>query len=79
MAYLEGLCSFFINHMAVICVSGFSLTRLSILKGTSLHLYFLITNLFSVLKIVLWYLNMSFVDKATRFKIGKYLLNRETV
>ena len=28
---------------------------------------------------VLWYLNMSSIDLAIRFKIGMYLLNRESV
>jgi len=39
--------------------------------------YFLVTNVFSVSKLILWYLNMSSIDLATRFKIGKYLLKRE--
>jgi len=41
------------------------------------NLYFLVTNVFSVSKVILWYLNMSSIDFATWFKIGMYLLNRE--
>ena len=41
------------------------------------NLYFLVTNIFSVSKLFLWYLNMSSIDLATRFRIGMYLLNRE--
>jgi len=41
------------------------------------NLYFLVTNIFSVSKLILWYLNMSSIDLATRFRIGMYLLNRE--
>jgi len=40
-------------------------------------LYFLVTNVFSVSTVILWYLNMSSIDLATRFKIRMYLLNRE--
>jgi len=41
--------------------------------------YFLVTNIFSVLKLILWYFNkiMSSMDLATWFKIGMCLLNRE--
>jgi len=35
--------------------------------------YFLVTNVFGVSKLILWYLNMSSIDLATRFKTGMYL------
>ena len=41
------------------------------------NLYFLVTNIFSVSKLILLYFNMSSIDLATRFKIGMYLLHRE--
>jgi len=40
-------------------------------------LHFLDTNVFSVSKLILWYLIMSSIDVATQFKIEMYLLNRE--
>jgi len=43
------------------------------------NLYFLVTNVSSVSKLILWYLNniMSSIDLATWITIGIYLLNRE--
>jgi len=41
------------------------------------NLYFLVSYVFSVSKLILWYLNMSTIDLATWFKIGMYLLDRE--
>ena len=41
------------------------------------NLYFLDINVFTVSNYILWYLNMSSIDLATRFKIGMYLFNRE--
>jgi len=41
------------------------------------NLYFLVTIVFSVSKLILWCLNMSSIDLATRFKIGMHLLYRE--
>jgi len=41
------------------------------------NLYFLVTNVLSVSKLIVWYLNMSSIDLSTRCKIGMYLLNRE--
>ena len=41
------------------------------------NLYFLVSYVFSVSKLILWYLNMSTIDLATSFKIGMYLLGRE--
>jgi len=41
------------------------------------NLYFLVTNVFSVSKGISWYLDISSVDLAARFKTGMYLLNRE--
>ena len=38
---------------------------------------FLVTNVFSVSKLILWYLYKSSIDLATRFTIGMHLLNRE--
>ena len=46
-------------------------------KKKKKNLYFLVTNIFSVSKLIWWYLNMSFIDLATQFKIGMYLLNRQ--
>jgi len=43
------------------------------------NLYVLVTNVFSESKLILWYLNMSSIDLATRFKIGMYLLIRKSV
>jgi len=40
--------------------------------------YFLVNNVLSVSKLILWYINMSSIDLATRFKIGMYLLKKET-
>ena len=40
-------------------------------------LYFLVTNVFHVSKLILWYLNMSSIDLSIRFKVGMYLWNRE--
>jgi len=41
------------------------------------NLYFFVTNVFSVSKLIVWYLNMSCIYLATRHKIGMYLLYRE--
>ena len=43
------------------------------------YIYFLVTNVFSVSKLILWHPNkiMSSIDLATRFKIGMNLLNSE--
>ena len=41
-----------------------------------IHLYFLNINVFSVSKLILWYLYMISFDLPTRFKTGMYLLNR---
>jgi len=38
-------------------------------KNSFENLYFLVTNVFSVSKLILWYLNMSSIDLATQFKI----------
>jgi len=45
------------------------------------NLYFLVTNVFSVLKLILWYLNtcMYSIDLATGFKSGMYLLTGKTL
>jgi len=41
------------------------------------NLYFLVTNVLSVSKLILPYLNLSSIDLATLFNIEMYLLNRE--
>ena len=41
------------------------------------NLYFLVINVLSVSKLILWYHTMSTIDLANRFKIRIYLLNRE--
>ena len=41
------------------------------------NLYVLVTKVFSVSKLSLWYLYMSSIDLATRFRIGMSLLNME--
>jgi len=43
------------------------------------NLYFPVRNVFSVSKLIWWYLNVSFIDLATRFQIKIYLLNRKNV
>ena len=40
-------------------------------------LYFIVTNVFSVSKLILWYQNMSLIVLTIWFKIRMYLLNRE--
>ena len=47
------------------------------LKGKNENHYVLVTNVFSVSKLILLDLNMSSIDLTTRFKIGMYMLNRE--
>ena len=39
------------------------------------NLEFLVTNVFTVSKLSMWYLNMTSIDLATWFKIGMYLLD----
>jgi len=40
-------------------------------------LYVLVTNIFCVSKLILWYPNLSSINMATRFKIGMYLMDKE--
>jgi len=42
------------------------------------NLLFLVTKILSASKRIYWYLIMSCIDLATRFKIGMHLLNRDT-
>ena len=72
-------CCMFCNHVSPQHYRDFIevLSCNTLIKFFFENLYFLVTNVFSVSKLILWYLNMSSVDLATRFNIGMCLLNKE--
>jgi len=67
----SSVCKIAVNLCMLLClrdsIEVLSCNTLQILFSE--NLYFLVTNVFSVSKLILWYLNMPYIDLATRLKL----------